>query len=370
MKNRFFSRLVLTLALLTAVVSSVSVAQAAIQAPDAIVYQLNQKKAAQARTDAAAADYYLRPSKDIQSDNKQIIALAQELTDGLDDDYNKVRAIHDWVCNHIYYDYDAYYKRAPYGDNSALGVLDLRQGVCAGYTRLSVALLRAAGIPARYVAGYAVGSPSEYPSDVLNNTATKTNHAWTEALVNGRWLTFDSTWDSGNAWEYGCVSKSAGCTGYRYFDPDPAFFAQTHAVLDGNYYREIYLYMNYPQYWTGEWNPFDTAGTAPTAFNGTTMVPIRALIEEMGGNVTWDPFIDPGWNKITCNVNGFNIQLWIGYPIFYVDGTEYRFDIPPQSSGGTSVVQIRPLLEAIDCVVLWDSWADGWPGRITVRYTT
>lgn len=101
-----------------------------------------------------------------------------------------------------------------------------------------------------------------------------------------------------------------------------------------------------------------------------TIAPIRALIEEMGGSASWDPFIDPGWKKITCTVNGFNIEMWLGYPIFYVDGKEYRFDIPPQSSSGTTMVQIRPLLEAIDCGLQWDAWADQWPGRVTIQYTT
>ena len=41
-------------------------------------------------------------------DSAYLTELSNEITAGLDDDLEKVQAIHDWVAANIYYDYDQY----------------------------------------------------------------------------------------------------------------------------------------------------------------------------------------------------------------------------------------------------------------------
>jgi transglutaminase-like putative cysteine protease len=61
-------------------------------------------------------------------------------------------------------------------------------GVCQDFAHIMIALLRAAGIPARYVSGYL--HPRREP--VIGETVTGESHAWIEAWV-GTWLAVDPT---------------------------------------------------------------------------------------------------------------------------------------------------------------------------------
>ena len=187
------------------------------------------------RTDEIALLYYKQPSYNIQSDNQEIIDLALSITAGMDNDYNKAMAIHDWVCNNIYYDRDSV-KDGSYInlDTSALGTLHTKKSVCDGYCNLTAALLRAAGIPGKRIIGFAMGVTSEnWPENF--DRKRDSNHAWNEAWINGRWLIMDTTWDSANVWENGEVSQSDGLRGYSYFDISPDLFSSDHIIAD---YRE------------------------------------------------------------------------------------------------------------------------------------
>lgn len=90
---------------------------------------------------------YLLPEPSIQSDHPDIVAEAQRLVAGASLQAEAVDAIQAWVRGNITYDYTF---SLP---NDALSVYHNRSGVCAGFSTLSTALLRAAGIPARYHRG-------------------------------------------------------------------------------------------------------------------------------------------------------------------------------------------------------------------------
>ena len=203
------------------------------------VYRSNQRMyEANARTEKYLLDHCLRPGEEIESDDRKIIAQAKEITAGISNNYEKAKAIHDWVCNNIWYDYDWLDEKyilhdllvdvellaeesTAVGDElsyrrSAIGTLETGRGVCAGYATLTTALLRAAGIPAKYVYGG------------VNFSDDK--HAWTEAYVDNRWIILDTTWDSGNKWKNGGKTASSGLTGHRYFDPSLADFSKDHSI--------------------------------------------------------------------------------------------------------------------------------------------
>jgi transglutaminase-like putative cysteine protease len=61
------------------------------------------------------------------------------------------------------------------------------QGVCQDYSHLTIALLRGAGIPARYSSGYLHPGEGEVGTTVVGQS-----HAWVEAWV-GRWEAHDPT---------------------------------------------------------------------------------------------------------------------------------------------------------------------------------
>ena len=93
----------------------------------------------------------------------------------------RVRAIVDFVHNHIRFDY----QKAD-DTRTAFDGYTQREGVCRDYAHLAIALCRCMNIPARYCTGYLgdIGIPPvPYPMDFS---------AWFEVFLSGRWYTFDA----------------------------------------------------------------------------------------------------------------------------------------------------------------------------------
>jgi len=189
----------------------------------------NEKTLAAARTDSAALAYYLAPSYWIQSEDSAIVETARSVTAGLTTDYEKAVALHDWVCNNVWYDYDTITTgvRVP-GD--ALFTLNNRRGVCEGYANLYAALLRAVGIPAKYVIGYGMDYAEVAGWTASRLSGAEDNHAWNEVYIDGRWLVVDTTWNSGNEYRGGKFVRSDGLSGWRYFDATLAAFSIDHCI--------------------------------------------------------------------------------------------------------------------------------------------
>jgi transglutaminase-like putative cysteine protease len=66
-----------------------------------------------------------------------------------------------------------------------------RAGHCEHYATATVLLLRAAGVPARYAAGYAVSEYSRWEKAFV--ARGRDAHAWTEVYLGGRWQDLDTT---------------------------------------------------------------------------------------------------------------------------------------------------------------------------------
>ncbi len=66
-----------------------------------------------------------------------------------------------------------------------------RAGFCEHYATALALLLRAAGIPARVAAGYLGGEWSDVGNYLIVRQSDA--HAWTEAWIDGRWVTLDAT---------------------------------------------------------------------------------------------------------------------------------------------------------------------------------
>jgi transglutaminase-like putative cysteine protease len=103
------------------------------------------------------------------------VALATEITTGAGSAWEKAVRIHEWVHDHLA-------KRPVASLPSALAVLDAKEGDCNEHTVLAVALLRAAGVPARTVVGVV------WSADMGGFGY----HAWPEVWL-GRWVWMDPT---------------------------------------------------------------------------------------------------------------------------------------------------------------------------------
>jgi transglutaminase-like putative cysteine protease len=83
------------------------------------------------------------PTEHIDSNNKEIIDLAQEIVKNSDTDIEKAKAIYDWVVGNIKYDYKKYNNHLKNDFNNkygALVALSTRKGVCYDFAALTAAL--------------------------------------------------------------------------------------------------------------------------------------------------------------------------------------------------------------------------------------
>jgi transglutaminase-like putative cysteine protease len=132
----------------------------------------------------------LAPSDMTQPDDA-ITTLAAQLSAG-QSPAQTVGAIVDWVHTELRYERGVTNVETP-----ATGVLATRRGVCQDFAHLTIALLRSAGIPARYVSGYVHGGD---PTDVGASVAGE-SHAWVDAWI-GNWQSVDPTHDESVAGRY------------------------------------------------------------------------------------------------------------------------------------------------------------------------
>ncbi|MDO5397862.1 MAG: transglutaminase-like domain-containing protein [bacterium] len=171
----------------------------------------------------------LKDTPAIESDEEEIIELAEQITEGAGSDYEKLCLIHDWVCGHIRYDTDRLNSTStvPY---AAVKVLENRSAVCLGFSTLTAALCRSVGIPCNVVSGYAlgVGLDTEWTTETVNTS--EQNHAWNEAYVDGRWVIMDTTWDCPNKIENGEIVT--GEVSHIYFDANIDFFSANHKIIE------------------------------------------------------------------------------------------------------------------------------------------
>lgn len=136
---------------------------------------------------------YLADSKNCQVSNSEIVALANRLTEGLTNPLDKAKAIFNYVRDTITYGYyyDTYY--------GAVGTLHSKTGNCVDQSHLTIALYRAAGLPARYVHGSCVF-----------NSGTTYGHVWAQVLIGNTWIGGD-TISSGNS-----LGKVVNWNNYNY----------------------------------------------------------------------------------------------------------------------------------------------------------
>lgn len=166
------------------------------------------------RTSLQVDKKYLSPSMYVNYLTAPITTLVDGMAlDGVPD-YEKVTRLHNWITNHIAYDYDAHATRS-IGYVKASQVLVNGKGLCSGYSFLFAAMCRYAGVPCQVIHGMAredLESPWGY-------------HSWNAVLINNQWYAVDATWDAGYINGNGqFVFQSSS----EFFLPDPIIFSQTH----------------------------------------------------------------------------------------------------------------------------------------------
>lgn len=111
--------------------------------------------------------------------------VVREYTDDSMSDMQKIKILHDWVCNNTVYNHDDV--NAPESHNDAALFMN-DTAVCESYTKALNLLLNAAGIETYYV----------HSSD----------HAWNVVKLGGHYFHVDTTWDDGDTISYDWFLKS------------------------------------------------------------------------------------------------------------------------------------------------------------------
>lgn len=90
--------------------------------------------------------------------------------------------------------------------------------------------------------------------------------------------------------------------------------------------------------------------TAPIIVNGRTMVPIKAIVQAMGGTISWDG--NERRVDIACKSN--TIKLWIDKYEAEVNGEMKTMDTAPMISNERTMLPLRFVAENLGCQVEWD----------------
>ena len=139
---------------------------------------------------------FLEPSAHVESDS-EIAALARDAASGADDAQGAMAAIVAATRSRLRYEPGSTRIGIPLNELVAGG-----RGVCQDFAHLCIGMLRAVGIPARYVSGYlfaaddASGSAPRSGERASTAAVEVQTHAWVEAALPGQgWQPVDPTND-------------------------------------------------------------------------------------------------------------------------------------------------------------------------------
>lgn len=128
---------------------------------------------------------FILPTETIDFNEGGIITKAHEIVDEEDDAYLAIVKVAEWVNKNVKYDLTTASAQASL---PASWVFKNKEGVCDEITNLFMALLRALGVPVRFVSGV-----SYTTADYIDNHWSP--HGWSEVYIPGSgWVPFDVTY--------------------------------------------------------------------------------------------------------------------------------------------------------------------------------
>ncbi len=141
------------------------------------------------------AQIYLEKCTKLDYQSDALDALAMELTEGLDSDYEKAKAIERYFYEQDFV-YDMSYQKGR-DDNIEAFLFESKRGICYEFATAMVMLCRSAGIPARYVQGYNMTEPysGRFEETEINYLIkARDSHGFPEVYIPGYgWLSFEPT---------------------------------------------------------------------------------------------------------------------------------------------------------------------------------
>lgn len=128
-------------------------------------------------------DELLAPTVYVPFSSERLLAQSNQIRSVSTSPHDAAMAASAWVRDTLGYE-----QGVTHVATSAVEAWDAGRGVCQDFAHLTLAMLRAMGIPSRYVSGYL--HPNE--DAVIGMTVRGESHAWVEWWA-GEWVRFDPT---------------------------------------------------------------------------------------------------------------------------------------------------------------------------------
>lgn len=174
---------------------------------------------------------------DVVNTLSEIQDLADTICYGINNDYDKVQAIHNYVCENLSYDHVSAETSANLETISLKHILEQKKTICAGFSNFFSALCCAKGIYCVNIRGTCKND------DILDlSIDTPTNHEWNAVFIENHWIFIDCTWDCQNHYyESGYIYNDFVDT---YFDMGERKMSLDHKIkiID---YRNFFDTINY-----------------------------------------------------------------------------------------------------------------------------
>lgn len=260
--------------------------------------------------------------------------------------HEKVRAIHDYIVKNYKYDtgFNNYYIKE---------MLDEGKGVCQAYSLLTYKMLKLSNIPVKYITGMA------------DNGSGYGSHAWNMVNLGGYWFNLDVTWDDP-------IPDVKGRVLHDYYMLTDKEFYKDHTP--SNEYTYPSAYKSYEEYINeftkneskliknkttdgvnikirDSYVDFTSTGQAPVNVAGRTLVPIRAVFEQLGYEVKYDAKT----STATISDGKTTILIVSNNDIALINGIKKKLDVNATVLNSRILVPVRFISEAFNNIVIWDA---------------
>lgn len=98
-------------------------------------------------------------------------------------------------------------------------------------------------------------------------------------------------------------------------------------------------------------NTLQNLDQPPVIVNGRTLVPVRAILENIGASVSWDE----ATKTVTAEKGDVTLKLNIGSKTIYKNGIPYEIDVSPKIIHGRTCLPVRAVSEHFGLNISWDN---------------
>ncbi len=125
--------------------------------------------------------------------------LVQYLVSDTNDEFIKVKRIHDWITDNIAYDSDLLLGLSDQGSRKVIDLVKFKRTTCGGYSHLFHHMASLAGIPVETITGNS-------KTCWIKSSARDCHHVWNAVNLRGKWYYVDTTADGRFTYKHGAFT--------------------------------------------------------------------------------------------------------------------------------------------------------------------